>query len=574
MNLASIFHKANDSYAYAYDNAHIHIRIHTGKNEVRQIELISGDPYDFIDGNWNYQKQSMHKIGSCSRYDYWQIKIKPAFKRLRYGFLLSDSQDEILFTEKGFFTKIPTGNVAYYFNFPYLHATEVFHGPDWVKSTVWYEIFPDRFAKAQQTTKQPLTVWGEVPTRTNFFGGNFRGVMERLDHLSDLGITGIYFAPIFLAPSNHKYDTMNYFEIDPLFGTKTDFQALVQQCHARGIRIMLDCVFNHCGYQFAPFQDVLKHGQDSKYQDWFHIDWQRTEETGTLQYECFGFYPIQPKLNTQNEEVQHHLLDAATYWTKEFAIDAWRLDVANEVDHAFWRTFKKQIQTINPKIYILGEIWHDATPWLDGTQFHGVMSYPFTFYALQCIAHEKISVRAFEEHINELLFAQPETIRPFTFHLLDSHDTIRLATACENQEEKIMLLLVLLLTFYGCPAIYYGTEIGLEGGEDPDCRRCMIWEEKQQNRTIYQHTKKLIQLRKTYPTLANDGNFRFVSHNFRHVLMYERKSSTETWRIILNVSADMVNMKILGEVMYKDIRTIISHEKVRISSYGFLLVRY
>lgn len=574
MNQASIFHKANHSYAYAYDVEYIHIRIQTGKNEVQQIELIFGDPYDFSDGNWKYQRRTMSKIGSCSRYDYWQIQIRPDFKRLRYGFLLSNLQEEMLFTEKGFFTDILTNDVAYYFNFPYLHTTEVFRGPDWVKSTVWYEIFPDRFSKYQQTTEQPLAVWGETPTRMNFFGGNFQGVMQRLDYLQALGITGIYFTPIFLAPSNHKYDTTDYFEIDPLFGTKEDFKALVQQCHAYGIRIMLDCVFNHCGYQFAPFQDVLTNGANSPYRDWFHIDWQRTEDTGALQYECFGFYPTHPKLNTQNEEVQRYLLNMAAYWTKEFSIDAWRLDVANEIDHAFWRTFKKHVQAINPEIYILGEIWHDATPWLDGTQFHGVMSYPFTFYALQCIAYEKISVQVFVEHINELLFTQPETIRPFVFHLLDSHDTMRLATACQNHEGKILLLLVLLLTFYGSPAIYYGTEIGLEGVEDPDCRRCMIWSEDQQNQTIYQHTKNLIQLRKTYPTLANAGDFRFVSHDFEQVLIYERKSSVETWRIILNVSNDGVEMKVRGNMIYKNICTVTNDERAHISAYGFLLMRY
>src|SRR5699024_5658775 len=209
------------------------------------------------------------------------------------------------------------------------------------------------------------------------------GIIKHLDYLVDLGINGIYFTPIFKAHSNHKYDTIDYMEIDPQFGDKSTFKELVKACHEKGIRIMLDAVFNHSGYYFSQFQDVLEKGENSKYKNWFHIKDFPIQTDPVPNFDSFAFTSHMPKLNTEHPDVKQYLLDVATYWIKEFDIDGWRLDVANEVDHQFWREFRTAVKSVKQDVYILGEIWHDSMPWLQGDQFDAVMNYPFTNSAIE-----------------------------------------------------------------------------------------------------------------------------------------------------------------------------------------------
>ncbi len=178
-------------------------------------------------------------------------------------------------------------------------------------------------------------------------------------------------------------------EIDPQFGDKETFKKLVDACHQRGIRVMLDAVFNHSGLYFGPFQDVLKNQEKSKYTDWFHLHEFPVKDVYPPNYDTFGYVESMPKLNTENPEVRSYFLDVASYWIEEFDIDGWRLDVANEVDHSFWKAFRKRVKSIKPDLYILGEIWHDALPWLEGDQFDAVMNYPLTLAGLDYIAKEK-----------------------------------------------------------------------------------------------------------------------------------------------------------------------------------------
>src|SRR5699024_1186789 len=218
-------------------------------NDLKSVTLLYGDPYDFTGDQWNYKTKKMLKSGATNSLDYWRVEIKPEFRRLRYGFRCESSDGEIsYFTERGHFNKLPKA-IGYYFCFPYLHQTDTFTAPDWVKDTVWYQIFPERFANGDPALNPEGTLpWGKhEPTPTNYFGGDFQGVIDHLDYLTDLGINGIYFTPIFKANSNHKYDTIDYLEIDPQFGDKETFKKLVNECHKRNIKVMLDAVFNHSG---------------------------------------------------------------------------------------------------------------------------------------------------------------------------------------------------------------------------------------------------------------------------------------------------------------------------------------
>ncbi|WP_425451866.1 alpha-glycosidase [Paraliobacillus ryukyuensis] len=537
MMSTAICHRAVLPYVYGKDEETVEIMLETKKDMIKKVELIYADPYNFKGDNWQYQLSDMYQTGSTATIDYWKIEIKPPYRRLRYGFHCTTAQNEsIIVTERGYFEEIPK-EIGNFYCFPYLHENDVFQAPSWVKDTVWYQIFPERFGNGDPTINPEGTLpWASTePTSSNFFGGDFQGVINHLDYLVELGINGIYFTPIFKAYSNHKYDTIDYMEIDPQFGDKDTFRELVRACHQRGIKVMLDAVFNHSGYYFKPFQDVLQKQTQSSYKDWFHL-WEFPVETEpSPNYDAFGFVATMPKLNTANTEVRNYLLNVAKYWIEEFDIDGWRLDVANEVDHAFWRDFRNVVKSVKPDAYILGEIWHDSLPWLQGDQFDAVMNYPFTNSVIEFFAKQDITAKAFAHSLTSVLHMYPTNVNEVSFNLLDSHDTPRILTLAGNDKRRMRLLYLFQLSFIGTPCLYYGDEIGMIGGEDPGCRACMVWDETFQDRQLFIFVKQLIHLRKTIPAFGNKGNFRFLSTDDEtNIIVYEKFTEDEQIIFILN----------------------------------------
>jgi cyclomaltodextrinase / maltogenic alpha-amylase / neopullulanase len=536
----AIFHRPKNNFAYAYNNDSLHIMLQTKKDDVSTVKLLFGDPYDWVNDSWQTQTRQMIKSGSTSLYDYWTIAVEPAFHRMRYAFECFDGAQTLYYTEGGFFSTAPA-EIANYFCFPYLNRIDVFRAPAWVKDTVWYQIFPERFGNGDASINPEGTLpWGSTdPTPTNFFGGDFQGVIDHLDYLVDLGITGIYFTPIFKAYSNHKYDTIDYMEIDPQFGDKETFRRLVQECHKRDIRVMLDAVFNHSGFYFPAFQDVLRNQENSTYKDWFHL-WEFSVVTEPKpNYDTFGFVASMPKLNTENPEVKEYLLNVARYWIEEFDIDGWRLDVANEVDHAFWREFRTAVKGVKPDAYILGEIWHDSMPWLQGDQFDAVMNYPFTNSTIDFLAKNIISPQEFTDSIVKVLHMYPKNVNEVAFNLLDSHDTPRILSLAGGNRARVKLLYLFQLSFIGSPCIYYGDEVGMSGGQDPGCRACMIWDETKQDRELFNYVKTLIQWRKNDPVFGNGADFRFIhADDQENYVVYEKFNADKRMVFVLNNSND------------------------------------
>ena len=531
----AIEHRSRTPYAYAADEKTLHLRLRTKRDDVAAVQLIYGDPYMWANGAWQYRKRMMKKVASDTWFDYWQAAVQPPYRRLRYGFEITDAAGaRTVYTERGFFAEAPN-HTNDYFCFPFLHGVDVFAPPEWVKDTVWYQIFPERFANGDPANDpEGVLPWGSAPpSPTNWFGGDLQGIIDHLDYLEALGVNGIYLTPIFQASSNHKYDTMDYFRIDRHFGDAETLRRLVAACHDRGIRVMLDAVFNHCGFAFPPFQDVLKKGERSKFKDWFHLR-AFPVETDPPNYETFAFTPLMPKLNTENPEVQNYLLDVAAYWIRECDIDGWRLDVANEVDHAFWRAFRRHVKALKPDLYILGEVWHDAMPWLEGDQFDAVMNYRFTAAALDFIASRKRDARAFQNEVVHLLYSYPQTVTHVWFNLLGSHDTERILTACGGRVADVKLLFALLMTFPGTPCIYYGDEIGMEGGNDPGCRACMKWAESEQNPELKETVQRLIRLRKTHDVLRNGGELSFIESGCPDVAAFGRTSEACAALVFIN----------------------------------------
>ncbi|MBQ8993123.1 MAG: glycoside hydrolase family 13 protein [Turicibacter sp.] len=585
MNLHAIYHRPNQNYAYSYDEKTIHLRLRTAKNDVKQVTVKFGDPYHWTKGGgggnlnaegaqgWISHEIKMKKEASTDLFDFWFVSVNPEFRRMRYAFIVEDESEQVLFGEKKIVplteddkTNYPYLNdIGNFFCFPFLNPADIFNAPKWVKSTVWYQIFPERFANANPDLNPENTVeWGSIdPKGDTFYGGDLEGVIKNLDYLQELGINGIYFCPIFKSPSTHKYDTTDYFEIDPQFGDKKTFKRLVEEAHKRGIKIMLDAVFNHCGWNFPQWQDVVKYGEKSSYKDWFHIhkfpliekDFDPIAKPGGLNYDTFAFAKGMPKLNTENPEVIDYFLEVGRYWVREFDIDGWRLDVANEVDHTFWRLFRNAVREVKEDVYILGEIWHDSQPWLNGDQFDAVMNYPLGDAILKYVAQDKITSSEFSLALNKVLTDYARNVNEVAFNLLDSHDTQRLLTVCGGHKQKALLAYTLQMTQTGTPCIYYGGEIGLDGGADPLCRKCMIWDEEEQDREMFDYLKQLIHLRKTHPSLTSPDLEWLSTNDEDSYVVFKKESDIETTYVVINNSnkKQMINLSFMPKGAYNEL---------------------
>ncbi|GBF74144.1 alpha-glycosidase [Paenibacillus sp. 598K] len=535
MNLEALYHRHKQNWAFIYHGKAVKVRMRTMRDDVQAVEMSWGDKYDWYG---TVRHRPMYKLISDARYDYWETEVEACNGRLSYRFAVVDGEERIYYGERWCAAEEPPDSFGN-FEYPYVSAADGIHPPEWVKDAVFYQIFPDRFARGSHAAPSDrFAVWGSVPTKQNTFGGDLQGVLDHLDYLTDLGITAIYFTPLFQAPSSHKYDTQDYYAVDPQFGTTELLRQLVAACHERGIRVMLDIVFNHTGSLFPPFRDVAEKGAHSPYADWFHISQWADAETGQpMIYETFGYEPDLPKLNMVNDRLGRYLLEVAAHWLKTTDIDGFRLDVANEVNHRFWRAFRDTVKAIKPEAYILGEIFHDAMAWLGGDQLDAVMDYPVRDIAIKFFATQRVDARMFADIVGQQLASYPQQVNEASFQLLGSHDTPRLLTLCGGSIAKLKLAALFQFTYIGAPCIYYGDEIGMSGDNDPDNRRCMIWETSQQNLELLGFYRELIVLRKTHEALRS-GTFRFLhAPAGGYELAYERRAGEERLILAMNVSS-------------------------------------
>ncbi|MEK5033602.1 alpha-glycosidase [Paenibacillus sp. FSL R7-0302] len=578
MLLEAVYHRPRLNWSYAYDHNTIHLRLRAKKGDLTEVFAWAGDKYA-----WDTTKEliPMTLFTSDAMFDYWECESVPLYRRLKYGFLLQQGQERIWMTESDFQKERPA-NPNRLFEFPYISRGDVFTPPAWVKDAVFYQIFPERFANGNPGIS-PANVepWGGTPRPDNFFGGDLQGVIDHLDHLTELGITGIYFTPVFTATTNHKYDTEDYMQVDPHFGDVDTLKRLVDACHERGIRVLLDAVFNHAGRTFAPFVDVLEKGEDSEYKNWFHIREYPLQVVNNIPtYDAFAFEPLMPKLNTEHPEVKEYLLKVAEYWIKEVGIDGWRLDVANEVDHEFWRDFRKVVKRANPEAYILGEIWHESAPWLEGDKFDAVMNYPFTDAVLDFFVYGTLDAEGFAHSIGRQLSRYPLQASEVAFNLLDSHDTARLLTVAEGDKNVMKLAALFQFTFMGTPCIYYGDEIGMDGAGDPDCRKCMEWDPERQDRDLFNFYRKLIEIRGSHPALRT-GRFTFLEAGAGgSKLAYERSLGDDLIIVLINTEETVQTFRL--DVQERNWENLWTGEAIhaergklslRLPAYGFAVLQ-
>lgn len=564
MNYGAVYHRAGGQYCYPKNQDELIINLKTGY-EVEQVWLVSGDPYEAgIAGGaerWNGTKEEIFFKKDLKFQRWWTTTVRPPYKRLKYYFILKAGGEYYYYFENGFLTEEQMekeGRMLQYFICPWMNESDISMTPDWVQRTVWYQIFPERFCNGNPDRNRPGTKpWETRPvTNEEFFGGDLEGILMKLDYLQMVGITGIYLTPIFDSPSSHKYDTRDYYQIDAAFGNQKVFHKLISEAHRRGIRIMIDMVFNHCGALFSKWQDVVQYGPNSGFYDWFMVNkWPLEPESGNTRdrrYYSFAFHEDMPKLNTNNPEVVDYLTNICIYWVKEYGVDGLRFDVGNEVSHSFIRSLRTRIKTLKPDLYLLGEIWHDAGEWLDGTQYDGVMNYPLAESINDFWVDRQLTNRDFAHMVNRSYTMYREAHNQALFNLLDSHDTDRLFTRVGENEDAFYQQLTVLFTMPGSPCIFYGTEVALPGGHDPDCRRCMPWDDIKKG--VYHDRmdmiRKLIRLRRENSCFISPYfHFPELGTNPR-VIVYEKLSGFgEKNIVVLNCSDESVKI-VSAEVLF------------------------
>ena len=470
-----------------------------------------------------------------SLYDYYRGTL--CFHRVaryqKYYFELTEGEEIYYLTAQGVQSSQPEGG---YYEFLYANRTGIVDLPAWSQGQVFYQIFPERFANGDPSNDpEGVKPWGTAPDRENYMGGDLRGILEHLDYIREVGADCIYLNPVFRGDFNHKYATTDYYQIDPAFGTNEDFRKLVDAVHERGMKIILDGVFNHSGVHFEPFRDVLQNGEKSLYRDWFYPEMFPIGITHH-DYECVGAYKYMPKLNTGNPAVRSYFLKVMDYWIREFHIDGWRLDVADEVDEGLWEEARLLLKDRYPETILIGETWGSGLRLMNGAQMDAIMNYVFRDAMKDFIALENIDAAVFDGRVEKMLSDYPAEMDRAMYLPLDSHDTERFLSCCGGDKRKLKAAAALYMMFVGSPVIYYGDEIGMEGRNDPDCRRCMIWEPARQDRDLLDWYKKLIRIRHGEPAIRSGAFYADVCEN--RIYAFSRIDSRENILTVINASEE------------------------------------
>ena len=541
------------------------------------------------------------------------------------------------------------------------------HVPEWARDAVWNQIFPERFRNGD-TINDPTRADMEFPAdrawhlspwtsdwyalqpwertqNTQFYrnvfdrryGGDLQGVLNELDYLKNLGISAIYFNPVFEAYSLHKYDASGYHHIDrhfgpnpagdlALMGSETDdpatwhwtsadslFLRLIQEAHRRGIRVIIDGVFNHCGTRFFAFQDVVQHQRRSRYAGWFDIQRWDDDRTPPNEFDYKGWWGVKDLPEFKEDSagfvpaVKRYFFAITRRWmdpdgdgNPADGIDGWRLDVPNEVSLVFWRSWRTLVKSLNPQAYIVGEIWDDAASWLKGDEFDAVMNYPF---ARACIRFfidtdgRHLTPSGFTEELARIRSTYSDETVDVLQNLLDSHDTDRLAsmimnpnrryddqnglrnnadynvakpTAAARRIQKLMVLLQ--MTSVGAPMVYYGDEAGMWGADDPDDRKPMVWPDYTYeperahpvsgksrpadsvafDADLFAWYQKLIAIRNSSEALRRGSFSTLMADDGMNVLAFERKTDRDRVVVVLNNSLTAVTVRLPLEGAWTD----------------------
>ena len=538
MNPATIFHRPMSEYAFALDDTHYIFRLRTGKGEAESVRFYYADRA-VMTPKLQFAPLPMEKFRTDRYFDWYEIRLETRFERIAYYFELQNGV-ETLFYYGDCYEMAGTPTRADYFQLPFNHRADRFAAPAWTRDAVVYNIFPDSFAAGKR-----LAPNGAPPCR----GGTVRGVTENLDYIASLGFNCIYLNPIFAARSYHRYDTLDYYRIDPHMGAEDDLRDLVRRAHALGIRVILDGVFNHVSSDHPFFRDVLEKGRASRYYSCFYAlpETPRLPAAGELPgYTCFSYVADMPKTNTADPFLRQYFCDVGANWVRKFDVDGWRLDVANELDDGFLRAFRASVKAAKSDALIVGEVWENAAHYLGGDMLDSAMNYDFRRYCRRFFAEQTVDAETFDTNVSTLLLRYNENALFAQLNLLDSHDVCRFLSLCGGKTERMELAVLLQMTFPGMPCVFYGDEKGLCGESEPEYRRPMAWDASSPLEEVY---RRMIALRKTHPALRY-GSFH-TELACGGVYRYSRVWNGTKITVAMNLGAEPVKAEKRGTLLLK-----------------------
>ncbi len=462
----------------------MHLRFRVQKGMIRSAKLI----YNCNKNDWHEFRleADMEKGFEDGELEYYRVAVPQTDTRFAYIFELQCMDGVTRYLSEEGLTEQFDHNMGYFCFFQYVSQFEcdTMTVPQWVKTAACYQIFPERFAIGSEPKDMHYvnTKWGVRPTPKSYYGGDLNGIREHLDYLTDLGVNVLYMTPVFCSPTNHKYEITDYENVDPAFGGNEALKALIDRAHEQGMKVILDGVFNHISCQHPFFLDARQKKEKSPYYHWFFWN-----QDGS--YKTFANVKTMPKLNTANMDVIRYFCDVAVMWMRDYGADGWRLDVSDEMSHRFLRHFREAVVAQNPQTIIIGEDWHRAVRYLNGDEYDGIMNYGLTKACLDLLAFRTIDSKTFRDRLVGLYHTFSLAANDKMLNLLGSHDTDRFLTRVNGQSQCYRTAAAIMFFYPGIPCVYYGDEIGMEGGYDPDCRRTFDWNEENWDH----QTRKLIQ---------------------------------------------------------------------------------
>ncbi len=543
IEFSAILHIPQSQYAFVKSNGNLCIRIRSKKNDITKCTLYYADRVDET-SPIHFYSSVMKEKWQDEFYNYYETEIVADFCRICYYFHLEKEDDWCYFFADKFTVTLPSPSMlnstedgrSEYYQFPFILKQEIIKPPAWFMNANVYNIFPDSFAnktrELHETNQIHLLENGR--TSENRLGGTIQGITMNLDYIQDLGFDCLYLNPIFVAGEYHKYDTMDYYHIDPCFGTDAEFRDLVKHIHNRGMKIIIDGVFNHCSWYFFAFDDVVKNGKESRFCNWFYdlnFPVIRPSKDDDLTYMCFAYVPNMPKLDTSNQEVQQYFADVGSYWIREFEVDGWRLDVANEVCCEFWRYFSKSVRDANPEAVLIGEVWENAHIWLKGDMFDSAMNYEFRRICKEYIATKQINAKQAAYQFESMWLRYPTQVSRAQLNLIDTHDVPRFLSLCNNDIDRWSLGCVLLLTMPGVPSMFYGDEQLITGVKEYDYRRKMQWSK---DANVCELIVQLHYIRKTY--INSESECQFLWEYFDDDIFAFRRNGKHTVSVYIDVN--------------------------------------
>ncbi len=571
MNKSAILHIPLSQYAFASSVNVLTIRLRAQKGDLSACTLYYGDRA-YPKTPVKFEAVSMQVESEDELFDYYEVTFKVPFSRVCYYFKLEKGEEWYYYYADQFTNQLADFEVegsliegrSEYYQYPFILREEIMDIPKWFKNAVVYNIFPDSFADGKRliSGNGKEKVLPDGNTCHSRLGGTIQGIIENLDYIQNLGFDCIYLNPIFTAGEYHKYDLLDYYHIDPCFGTDDDFKDLVNEIHNRDMRIIIDGVFNHCSWYFSAFSDVVQKGEDSKYKDWFYeltfpvVRPNSYEEPPT--YQCFAYEMKMPKLNTSNKEVQEYFAKVGQYWMREYKIDGWRLDVANEIDRNFWRTFRDAVKSVNREAVLIGEVWENSETWLKGDAFDSTMNYDFRKHSRDFFAFDLINASSFAQRMNRMRLRYSHNVSNGQLNLLDSHDVPRFLSLCKGSIQSWKQAFLVLMLFPGVPSLFYGDECGIMGIQENEYRSPMNWSQDHNSLTAY--VKEVISIRKKYLDYKSSYKtckeweksnvFAFVREGKKGKILVVVNKGTVSERIcVSNIKDILISGHVQGEVM-------------------------